>query len=166
MGVQREAIRRMFEEVSLGAPENAIGFVLWRITSRYQREMDRALAVVDLSTLQFVTLALVGWLERSGVTATQIELSRFGGIHPMQLSQMLKILERKRFVERTRDAFDRRAKQIALTRKGFTTLEKALPLAVAVQNRLFGKAGAKGSGLLDTLLELDTRVRVSTGSEP
>ena len=166
MAVQKQAIRRMFEEVSLGAPENAIGFVLWRITSRYQREMDRALAGVDLSNLQFVTLALIGWLERSGITATQIELSRFGGIHPMQLSQMLKVLEDKRFVERKRDSVDNRAKQVTLTRKGFTTLERALPLAVAVQSRLFGEAGAKGSRLLDALLELDTQVRLSTGSEP
>ncbi len=165
MAVQQEAIRRMFEEVSLGAPENAIGFVLWRITSRYQREMDRALAVVDLSNLQFVTLALVGWLERSGNTATQIELSRFGGIHPMQLSQMLKSLESKRFVERKRDAVDSRAKQVMLTRKGFTVLEKALPLAIEVQSRLFGKAGARGSDVLGILLDLDTQVRASTESE-
>ena len=166
MAVQKEAIRRTFEEVSLGAPENAIGFVLWRITSRYQREMDRALAIVDLSNLQFVTLALVGWFERSGTAATQIELSRFGGIHPMQLSQMLKTLEAKRFVTRKRDAIDSRAKQVKLTRKGFENLGRALPLAVAVQSRLFGEAGARESSLLKSLLELDAQLSVNIDLEP
>ncbi len=155
----REAqLREMFQDVSLGAPEHAIGFVLWRITSRYQREMDRALASVDLSNLQFVTLALVGWFERSGKVATQIELSRFGGIHPMQLSQMLKTLEAKKFVLRKRDDSDSRAKQVTLTRKGFETLKKALPQAVEVQSRLFGDAGTKGSDLLTTLLQVDTQL--------
>ena len=166
MALQQDALRSMFEEVSLGAPENAIGFVLWRITSRYQREMDRALAAVDLSNLQFVTLALIGWLERSGTVATQVELSRFGGIHPMQLSQMLKTLEAKQFIVRKRDAADSRAKQVNLTRKAFEVLRRALPLAVKVQSRLFGEAGAKGSVLLKGLLQLDLQLSSTSDSAP
>lgn len=165
MALQKESLRRMFQEVSLGAPENAIGFVLWRITSRYQREMDRALAALDLSNLQFVTLALVGWFERSGTVATQIEISRFGGIHPMQLSQMLKTLEAKQFVIRKRDVSDSRAKQVLLTRRGFETLKKAFPRAVEVQSRLFGATGAKGSALLTSLLVLDSQLSSTIDSE-
>ena len=166
MAVQKDALRRMFAEESLGAPEHAIGFVLWRVTSRYQREMDRVLAAVDLSNLQFVTLALVGWLQRSGTVATQIELSRFGGIHPMQLSQMLKILEAKQFVMRRRDSTDSRAKQVTLTLRGFETLRKALPHAMEVQIRLFGEAGAKGSALLQALLQLDAESSSAIQPEP
>ena len=127
MALQREALRQMFQESSLGAPENAIGFVLWRITARYQREMDRVLGPVELSQLQFVTLALVGWFERSGTIATQIELSRFGGIHPMQLSLMLKTLEAKQFIVRKRDALDSRAKQGKADAKRFRNSEKGSP---------------------------------------
>ena len=166
MALTQDALRQMFQESSLGAPENAIGFVLWRITARYQREMDRVLALVDLSNLQFVTLALVGWFERSGMKATQIELSRFGGIHPMQLSQMLKALEAKQFILRKRDASDSRAKQAQLTRKGFAVLKQALPQAVEVQSRLFGEAGAKGSVLLKTLLQLDAQLSSSIEFKP
>ncbi len=165
MALKAQAIRQMFEEVSLGAPENAIGFVLWRITSHYQREMDRALSTVDLSNLQFVTLALVGWLERSGTVATQVELSRFGGIHPMQLSQMLKTLEAKQFILRKRDATDSRAKQVMLTRRGFETLRKALPQAIEVQGRLFGADGARGGSLLKSLLEVDRQLNWTDGSK-
>ena len=151
MASNRDALRELFQERSLGAPENAIGFVLWRTTARYQREMDSVLGSVNLTNLQFVTLALVGWFERSGIVAMQIELSRFGGVHPMQLSQMLKALEAKQFVLRKRDTSDSRAKQVLLTRKGFEALKEALPLAVEVQKRLFGETGAKGSDLLQAL---------------
>ena len=163
MAVKTEALQHLFAYASLGAPENAIGFVLWRITARYQREMDRALTNSGLSNLQFVTLALVGWMQRSGTVATQIELSRFGGIHPMQLSQMLKILEIKNFVVRQRDTSDTRAKQVRLTPAGFQVLKRALPLAVEVQNRLFGETGAKGSSLLAMLLGLDQQMNSTLG---
>src|ERR1700749_846965 len=104
----------MFEDVSLRAPENAVGFVLWRIVQRYQREMDAQLASVNLTNLQFVTLALTAWFSRAGDIVNQAPLARSAGIHPMQVSQMLKTLESKGFISRQRSATDSRAKQIAV----------------------------------------------------
>ena len=76
---------------------HAVGFVLWRVVNRYIREVDRALAAsgVGLTHLQFETLIQAAWLGRSGDGPTQAELSRFGGIQPMQVSHMLKTLEAK-----------------------------------------------------------------------
>ena len=145
----------MFQKVSLGAPENAVGFVLWRIVARYQREMDRSLGGLDLTNLQFVTLALVAWFGRSGEAVNQAELARFGGIHPMQVSHMLKTLEGKGFVSRERSHLDTRAKQVGVTRAGLRVLRQALPLAIEVQGRVFGEEGRPGGNLLATLLELD-----------
>ena len=147
----------MFEAVSLGAPENAVGFVIWRIAARYQREADRALAPLGITNLQFVTLALVAWLGRSGESVTQIELARFGGIHPMQVSQTLKILERKDLLTRRRSSSDTRAKQLEVTRTGLKTLRQALPAMIDVQSRLFGEAGRPGGSLLATLLLLEKK---------
>ena len=145
----------MFERVSLGAPENATGFIFWRITARYQREMDRALSSIDLTHLQFVTLALAGWLARSGESVVQSDLARFGGIHPMQLSQMLKVLEDKALVSRQRSTLDGRAKQVAITKSGLQALRQALPLAIEVQERLFGERGRPGGSLHEMLLAVD-----------
>ncbi len=44
MGNDTRAISELFRTASLGAPENAIGFVLWRVVNRYMREVDRSLA--------------------------------------------------------------------------------------------------------------------------
>lgn len=150
-----ESIRRMFEEDSLGAPENAIGFVLWRITARYQREVDRALAGIDLTNLQFITLALVAWFGRDSRPASQVELARAAGIHPMQVSQTLKALEAKKLVSRRISQSDTRAKRVNVTARGLDTLRLALPHVIAVQHRLFGKAGHPGGSLLNALLRID-----------
>ncbi len=149
------AIRKLFETVSLGAPENAVGFVLWRVVHRYQREVDRSLAALDLTHLQFMTLTMSAWLGRSGEAVTQSELARFGDIQAMQVSHMLKTLESKGLITRPRSASDVRAKHIQITAAGLKLLRRALPVVIDVQRRLFGEEGRVGSSLLKALLLID-----------
>jgi len=73
----------------------------------------------------------------------------------MQLSLMLKTLEKKGLISRERNESDGRAKLVSVTGTGLRTLRHALPIAVAVQERLFGKDGHPGGGLHRTLLGLD-----------
>jgi DNA-binding MarR family transcriptional regulator len=155
MTVSTREIRQMFSSASLGAPENAVGFVLWRVSARYQREMDRVLEPLGLTNLQFICLALSAWFTRSQSATNQAELARFGGIHPMQLSQMLKTLESKEFITRERSDADSRAKLVSVTRAGLHALRQAFPKAIEVQVRLFGDAGRPGGNLHQILVELD-----------
>lgn len=155
---KKDAIRKIFEEVSLGAPENAVGFVMWRLTMRYQREVDRALEPCNLTNLQFITLAQVAWFGREDKPATQIELARGSGIHPMQVSQTLKALELKKMIARRRSSSDTRAKRVEMTTPGLNTLRAALPRVIAVQHRIFGKEGRPGGALLKGLLRLDSNL--------
>ncbi len=156
MGNDAGAIADLFATVSLGAPENAIGFVLWRVVNRYIREVDRALAAsgLDLTHLQFETLIQAAWLGRSGEAATQAELARFGGIQPMQVSHMLKTLEGKGLVARPRDPSDVRTKRVEVTAAGLEALRRAKPVVIDVQRRLFGEEGAPGGRLLNSLLQV------------
>jgi DNA-binding MarR family transcriptional regulator len=149
------SIASMFEEVSLGAPERAVGFVLWRIVHRYQREVDNALQALELTHLQFVVLTLVAWQARSGETVTQAALARFGDIHPMQLSNVLKALEQKKAIVRSPSPAHALAKQVDITAPGVSTLRAALPVVIAIQARLFGDAGLPGGSLLDMLAHIE-----------
>ena len=124
---------------------------------RYQREVDRALAGLDLTNLQFMTLILAAWLGKSGDVVMQTKLARFGDIQPMQVSLMLKTLERKRLVTRPRSKVDVRAKRIEVTAAGLATLRIALPLVIDVQQRLFGDDGKPAGRFLTTLLRLDSK---------
>ena len=155
MTKHQRAITELFETVSLGAPEKAVGFVLWRVVHRWMREVDRALLALDLTHLQFTTLAMVAWMGQAGEAATQSELARFADVHPMQLSHMLKALESKGMVVRMRNTSDIRAKHIEITGAGLKVLRKALPIVIDVQRRLFGEEGREGGSLLTSLLRLD-----------
>jgi DNA-binding MarR family transcriptional regulator len=157
-GDDTRAINEMFETVSLGAPQKAVGFVLWRVMHRYQREVDQALQHLDLTHLQFTVLALVAWMARGGDSAAQAELARFGDIHPMQVSKVLKALEQKRMVKRTPTPGNALAKNISITSAGLTALRAALPLVIEVQQALFGEEGRPGGRLLAALARVDGRV--------
>ena len=157
MATDPQTLVELFANESLGAPENAVGFVLWQVVHRYVREIDRALAPVDLTHLQFTVLAMAAWMARAGDPVTQVALARLGDVHPMQVSQVLKALEAKGMVSRERSVADTRAKRIEVTELGVASLRHAMPLAIAVQERLFGEAGAPGGSLLTALLHSHAR---------
>jgi DNA-binding MarR family transcriptional regulator len=145
------AIADLFATATLGSPERAVGFVLWRVLHHYVREADRVLADFDLTHLQFQTLALAAWLGRSGEPVTQVDLARAGDIGTMQVSQMMKALESKGWVKRVRSPSDFRAKNVVLSQEGIAVLHRAFPLMIQLQRNLFGEDGAPGGRLLDAL---------------
>lgn len=155
MDLEARAICELYEQASLGSPDNAVGFVLWRVMHRYQREVERALGPHDLTHLQFTTLAMVGWMCRSGEPATQAELARRADIHPMQISLMLKALEAKEMVSRQRATEDTRALLVSITGKGLDALRAAFPIVIGIQRSMFGTAGAPGGALLQELRKIE-----------
>ena len=160
METDARTIAHLFEKASLGAPQNAVGFVMWRVVHRYQREVDQALRPLGLTHLQFIVLALAAWTARTGETATQSELATLGDIHPMQVSNVVKALDRNGLIERTPSRRNALAKQVAITAKGLEALRAALPLGIEIQARLFGKAGRPGGQLLEMLVRVDREGRV------
>jgi len=154
MDIDESEIAKVFATASLGSPESAIGFVLWRVFHKYQREVDRTLEPLDLTHLQFTTLTLVAWMSKSGQEVTQATISRFGDMHPMQISLMLKALEKKLLIERSTSQRDIRAKRATVTRAGLSALRVALPLVVSVQRQMFGEGGAPGGRLLKMLSDI------------
>lgn len=156
-------VRNIFETVSLGAPDQAIGFVLWKMFHQYQREIDRALAELDLTHLQFTTLTLTAWLAQDGQAVTLTRLVQHSGIHKVQLSQMLKALEEKNMVSRTTSDTDIRAKDIIVTTAGAERMRTALPVVIEVQRRLFGDEGMPGGKLLETFHSVHQRMMQESG---
>ena len=152
----RTAIEEMFATASLGAPERAVGFVMWRVLHRYVREADRALTEFGITHLQFQTLALAAWLTRGGEPITQSRLAQAGDVGAMQVSHMMATLETKGWVRRSRSASDVRAKNISVTTTGVDVLRRALPVMIDVQRRVFGDGGAPDGALLTELLRVDT----------
>ena len=149
-------IDRLFARVSPGGPENAVGFMMWRVSRQYLRGIDRAMAPLGITHLRFHTMTLIAWLSRTEQAITQARLSDFSDIQPMQVSLVLKGLEDAGLITRVRSTTDTRTKLVELTADGWRTLEEALPIAVDQQAAFFGDAAMPDSDLLRILVELDT----------
>ncbi len=104
-------------------PEDSAGYLLWQVTHRWQRHVEDALIELNITHLQFVLLAGIGWLTRNDALLTQVQLAEFCKIDVMQISQVVRKLEAKGLVKRDAHPFDTRAKLLTLTASGGTTLK-------------------------------------------
>ncbi|WP_185723297.1 MarR family winged helix-turn-helix transcriptional regulator [Burkholderia cenocepacia] len=156
MNVDPLRLKAFFETQTLGSPSAAIGFSLWRLVHRYQREIDRALASLNLTHLQFTVLALVAWSNSLGEAISQAEVARQGEVEPMQLSQVIGALEGKGLVVRRPHPGNLRLKCAEITEFGLTSLSEAMPIAIDIQKRMFGLRGQPGGDLFEALRDLLT----------
>jgi DNA-binding MarR family transcriptional regulator len=155
MAVDPQRLKAFFAEETLGSPDKAVGFVLWRLVHRFQREMNRALDAVNLTHLQFTTLALVAWSNQSGDPVSQAKLSRAAEVEPMQISKMMNTLEAKGYIVRDGGKPHPRAKSASITAAGLDVLRRGMPLAITIQESMFGKSGTPGGDLLRMLQTID-----------
>ena len=135
-------------------PEQSPGFLLWQVSTKWRREIETALATMNLTHSQFVLLASLGWLTRNGGQVTQVELARHCRVDTMMTSQVLRTLERKGYVERTLREGDARSKLPYVTKKGGKLIEKAIPLVEAVDHEFFGTLGQDSKTCVEILQKL------------
>ena len=121
-------------------PGDSPGFLLWRVTRRWQRELTAALKPLELTHVQFVLLASAWWLERP----TQRELADQAGTDPMMTSQVVRGLEKRGLIERRPDPSDGRARRLVVTRRGRALAERAVRVVEAADREFFDAAGADG----------------------
>lgn len=60
-------------------PGESPGFLLWRVTLRWQRLMTEALRPLGLTHVQFVLLASSWWLSRDGQAPNQLAIATHAG---------------------------------------------------------------------------------------
>jgi MarR family transcriptional regulator, organic hydroperoxide resistance regulator len=124
-------------------PEQSPGFLLWQVSTKWRREIEAALATLNLTHPQFVLLASLGWLTRHHSDVTQVELARHCSTDVNMTSQVLRSLEQKGYIERHRRKGDERSKFPKLTEKGIKLVEQAIPLVEKVDDDFFIKLGTK-----------------------
>src|ERR1700685_3320477 len=91
-------------ESRFGAPEQSPGFLLWRVTLSWQRQMRAALAPPDLTPVHVVPLpSLWGLDEHGSGPPTQAQLAEQAGTDLMMTSQVVRKLAGRGPVTRGRD---------------------------------------------------------------
>jgi MarR family transcriptional regulator, organic hydroperoxide resistance regulator len=133
--------------------EDSPGFLLWRASTLWRREIESALKPHNLTHPQFVILATTAWLTRNGEKVSQAAVGKQAGLDPNTTSQILRSLLTKKLIKKEQ-LTDERTKHPLLTEKGSQTLKKALPAVENVDSDFFSKAGVKKKDLLQCLQKL------------
>jgi DNA-binding MarR family transcriptional regulator len=123
-------------------PEESVGFLLWHVTLRWQREVVAALAPLDLTHVQFVLLANLWWRNKhDGEVPNQLALARHAGTDVKMTSQVLRKLEAKGMVVREVDPADSRARRLRATPRGAALARRAIAEVQRVNDEFFAPAG-------------------------
>jgi DNA-binding MarR family transcriptional regulator len=136
------------------APKESAGYLLWQVTHSWQRQVELTLLELDITHLQFLLLAGIGWLTRNGDLPTQVQLAEFCKINVMQISQVAQKLEVKKLIKRTTHSSDTRAKVLKLTPAGEIVISQAIPLIEHLDAVFFGSCNQ--AVLLAELKQLHT----------
>lgn len=113
-------------EFHFNKTEDSSGYLLWQVTSLWQRKIKRQLDTIDLTHTQFVLLASLAWLSKNQEIVTQIEIANHSKTDRMMVSKVLRTLQEKGFITRKEHQTDTRAKAITLTETGEKILQRAL----------------------------------------
>ena len=134
-------------------PQDSFGFRLWHVLHAWQRRVERVLAPLDLTHMQYVVLSITWWLARCGETPSQSRIAGFGKIDRMTLSNILRLLEDKEYVERCPHPDDPRANRVSLTRSGLATVVEAKRIVQDTQDAFFGRLPPDGQAALGEQLD-------------
>ncbi len=141
---------------SVETPEESPGFLLWQVTSLWQREIRKALEKYNLTHSQFVLLASMLWLAQEEKNITQVLLSNHTKIDPMTTSTVLRTLQKKGLILRKEHVTDTRAKTVALTPAGEKMAKLAVKTVEEFDGNFFKILGSRTAELnkhLNTLLK-------------
>jgi MarR family transcriptional regulator, organic hydroperoxide resistance regulator len=149
----------------MGTPDKpTTGFLIWRLSTKWRAEVDRALAPLGLTHAQFSVLAALAGMTRAGTRPNQRQLAEFTGLEPLYVSRLARALESAGLVERPVHPDDPRAVRLALTAHGRTVAAEAVAIVherhAELTRPIGGPGGARDRELRETLLTL------LNGSEP
>ncbi|GAP72328.1 transcriptional regulator,marR family [Candidatus Symbiothrix dinenymphae] len=139
---------------SVEQAEDSSGFLLWQVTSLWQRKIRDSLKQYDLTHSQYVLLTCLHWLTLHGQDVTQIVLSSYSKIDPMTTSTVLRTLQQKGLLRRTEHSTDTRAKKIDITEKGKEIIKKAVVTVETADKEFFALLGDTTNRFNETLVAL------------
>jgi DNA-binding MarR family transcriptional regulator len=134
--------------------ESSPGFLLWRVTNRWQAAQRAALKPFALTHVQFVLLASLTWLDAE-TPVTQRELADHAATDPMMTSQVLRALATEGLVVRSPHPRDGRARALTVTRKGRALANRAVVAVEACDRDFFAALGTRTPAFTRALAALE-----------
>lgn len=147
---------------SVERPDQSLGFVFWKTTLLWQKKITETLKPLNITHVQFVLLAGLGWLQNENNEVTQMMLANHAEVDVMMTSKVIRTLESKQLVTRHQHSTDTRAKSLRLTEVGRNLLKKALFLVEEADKEFF-KALQKNKNQFSNDLSLLMTANLKSG---
>jgi DNA-binding MarR family transcriptional regulator len=152
--------------MTTGGPGDHPGFLLWRVTLRWQREIAAVLAPLDLTHVQFVLLACTYWLNDQGLAPNQATVAEQAGTDVKMTSQVIRTLEAKGLITRAVDPSDSRARRLRVTAAGADLAPRAMAAVEAADAAFFDPVShGDAVSMLSRLARIEG-AGAEAGSEP
>jgi len=119
-------------------PEDSLGFLLWQITTAWQRSIRKALDPFHLTHPQFVIMASLLWFKEQKKVPTQVQIAGMSGLDKMTVSTAIRALVDLGYVIRAEHKTDTRAKTVQLTISGKRLVSKVVPMVEGIDAAFFG----------------------------
>src|SRR4051794_35766166 len=136
-GAQRDPARQDARG-GLGELENHLGYFVRRLQHWIFRDVNAALAAVDLDVIGYSILETIA----ANAGTTQIAIASALGIERARMVGLLDELQHAGLIVRERSEQDRRAHALSLTPRGRLILKKAHALVAAHEKRVARRLGA------------------------
>lgn len=118
--------------------EDSPGFLLWQVTTMWQRRIKDALNAYNISHAQFVIMAIIRWFEKTEQIPTQVLIADFSKLDKMTISKSLKKLSVDGYILRATLKEDTRAKCSWLTKEGRDLVANLVPMVEKIDEEFFG----------------------------
>ena len=115
------------------------GFLLWQVTTLWQKMIKESLKKHHITHPQFVVLASLLWFSSKKESCNQIKLSQHTKIDKATIGEIIGKLENKKLLIRKPSDKDKRSYEITLTKKGFSLVPKAVCEIESVDFLFFNK---------------------------
>jgi DNA-binding MarR family transcriptional regulator len=130
------------------------GFLFIRAYNNWYTQIQKALRPINLTHPQFIILTVTAYLQNRGENPTQKMIADHSAIDVMTTSQILKLLEKKQYIQRKQHPTDTRAKIILLLDAGQKKVNQALPLIENIDDIYFGVLQSDATCFMDSLQKL------------
>ena len=136
--------------------EKSIGLLFWQTSMLWKRDINKILVSFDITHTQYVILAVIFHLDKSGEKTTQKNISNISMIDTMTISKTIRLMQTKKLIERTEDPQDSRAKLVKITIKGIDILEKATPAVEGIDKNFFMLSNEELENFINLMTKLKT----------
>ncbi|MET8978283.1 MarR family transcriptional regulator [Streptomyces sp. NPDC004539] len=129
--------------MSTGDEKATHGYLVWRLANKWRVAVDRALTPIGLTHAQYVVLASLHGMRRTGLTPSQRQLADHTGLEALYVSKLARALESAGLLAREKDPKDPRAMRLTLTPEGRTVTGRAIGVVQTLLDQLLAPLGGQ-----------------------